>query len=221
MIHAERKPVAIVGYSGHSFVVIDILISAGYSVTSYCDLEEKKINPYGLTYLGKEGNVISKLKEFDFFVAIGENAIREKIHMQLGDHLGNPINAIHPGIIHISWSNEPEYYMHLSSLLIHPSYREGFPNVLLQAGALNCPIVCSSIEGNIDIVDHRHTGLLFEVKNKKDLKEKLTFALNNPELMKQYATALRQKVELCFDQQIVHRAILDKYQELLSEIQSQ
>ena len=45
MIHAERKPVAIVGYSGHSFVVIDILISAGYSVTSYCDLEEKKINP--------------------------------------------------------------------------------------------------------------------------------------------------------------------------------
>jgi glycosyltransferase involved in cell wall biosynthesis len=124
----------------------------------------------------------------------------------------------HPGIIHINWSNEVEYYMHLSALLVHPSYREGFPNVLLQAGAMSCPVVCSIIEGNIDIVDHEKTGLLFKVKNEEDLKEKLTFAINNPELMKQYATALRQKVETCFDQQIVHQAIRDKYQELLSDI---
>jgi glycosyltransferase involved in cell wall biosynthesis len=124
----------------------------------------------------------------------------------------------HPGIIHINWSNEVEYYMDLSALLVHPSYREGFPNVLLQAGAMNCPVVCSIIEGNIDIVDHEKTGLLFKVKNEEDLKEKLTFAINNPELMKQYDTALRQKVETCFDQQIVHQAIRNKYQELLSEI---
>jgi glycosyltransferase involved in cell wall biosynthesis len=124
----------------------------------------------------------------------------------------------HPGVIHINWSNEVEYYMHLSALLVHPSYREGFPNVLLQAGAMNRPVVCSIIEGNIDIVEHDKTGLLFKVKNEEDLKEKLTFAINNPELMKQYATALRQKVETCFDQQIVHRAIRDKYHELLSEI---
>ena len=122
----------------------------------------------------------------------------------------------HPGIIHINWSNEVEYYMYLSNLLVHASYREGFPNVLLQAGAMNCPIVCSIIEGNVDIIDHQQTGLLFKVKNEVDLKEKLKFAITNPELMKQYAAELQQKIETNFDQHIVHQAIRNKYLELLN-----
>jgi hypothetical protein len=36
-----KKPVAVVGYSGHSYVIIDILLSAGRIVTAYCDAEEK------------------------------------------------------------------------------------------------------------------------------------------------------------------------------------
>ncbi len=125
----------------------------------------------------------------------------------------------HPGIIHINWSNEVEYYMQFASLLIHPSHREGFPNVILQAGAMNCPVVCSIIEGNIDIVEHEKTGLLFKVKNEADLKEKLKFAISHPEQIKQYAVELRNKIENHFDQQIVHQAIRDKYFELINEIQ--
>jgi glycosyltransferase involved in cell wall biosynthesis len=125
----------------------------------------------------------------------------------------------HPGIIHVNWSNEVEYYMRLSYLLVHPSYREGFPNVLLQAGAMNCPVVCSIIEGNVDIVEDKKTGKLYKVKDEAELKEKLKFAITNPELVKQYATELRKKIEENFDQPVVHRAIREKYLELLSEIQ--
>jgi glycosyltransferase involved in cell wall biosynthesis len=125
----------------------------------------------------------------------------------------------HPGIIHVNWSNEVEYYMQVSYLLVHPSYREGFPNVLLQAGAMGCPVVCSAIEGNVDIVEDQRTGLLFMVKNEADLKEKLKFAITHPELMKQYAAELRKEIEQNFDQRIVHQAIREKYIELLSEIQ--
>ena len=49
-----KKPVAVVGYSGHSYVIIDILLNAGRIVTAYCDAEQKEKNPYHLTYLGKE-----------------------------------------------------------------------------------------------------------------------------------------------------------------------
>lgn len=125
----------------------------------------------------------------------------------------------HPGIFHNNWSNDVEYYMKIASLLIHASHREGFPNVLLQAGAMSCPIVCSIIEGNIDIVEHEKTGLLFKVKNEADLKEKLKFAINNLELMKQYSVEIRNKIENQFDQQIVHQSIRDKYFELINEIQ--
>jgi len=94
-----KKPVAIVGYSGHAYVIIDIFLNAGRLVTAYCDQEEKKANPYHLNYLGKESEVISKLKKYDYFACVGHNGIREKIHMQLSQFLGDPINAIHPSAV--------------------------------------------------------------------------------------------------------------------------
>src|SRR5690348_8410234 len=94
-----KKPVAIVGYSGHAYVIIDILLNAGRLVTAYCDQDEKANNPYHLQYLGKESEVINKLKKFDFFACVGHNGIREKIHMNLSQLLGNPINAIHPSAV--------------------------------------------------------------------------------------------------------------------------
>lgn len=94
-----KKPVAIVGYSGHAYVIIDIFLNAGRLVTAYCDQEEKSTNPYHLNYLGKESEVLSKLKKYDYFACVGHNGIREKIHTQLSQVLGRPINAIHPSAV--------------------------------------------------------------------------------------------------------------------------
>ena len=100
----------------------------------------------------------------------------------------------HPGIILAGWCDEVEYFMHLSFALLHPSHREGFPNVLLQAGAMLCPVICSRIEGNVDIVEHKKTGVLFDVKNKESLLYQLENALANPDDLKQDARALRLKI---------------------------
>ncbi len=107
--------------------------------------------------------------------------------------------------------------MHVCHLMVHASYREGFPNTLLQAGAMNCPIVCSAIEGNIDIVTHEETGLLFQAGNANDLQEKMNFAISHLPEMKQYADSLRKIVEDRFSQQYVHKCLSEKYYELLSE----
>lgn len=123
----------------------------------------------------------------------------------------------HPYVIHINWTNNVEYFMHLASILVHPSYREGFPNVLLQAGAMNCPILCSRIEGNIDIVEDGQTGLLFEAGDAASLENKLRWALEHPNHLKEYAAGLRQKIVQRFDQRFVHESLKNKYLELLSE----
>lgn len=136
------------------------------------------------------------------------------------DPIANEASSIlnnHPGIIHISWNDAVEYFMHLADILVHPSYREGFPNVLLQAGAMNCPVACSRIEGNVDIVTHDNTGLIFEVKNEKDLEDKLRYGLNHEVKMKQYAVALRQKIETYYDRRFVQETLKNKYLELLNE----
>lgn len=122
----------------------------------------------------------------------------------------------HPAIIQAGWSDAVEYFMYLSFALVHPSHREGFPNVLLQAGAMGCPVICSEIEGNVDIVEKEKTGLLFEVRNEKQLQEKLEWSLGHPSVMKQYAYNLRKKIEAHFDQPLVHKQLRQRYLQLLA-----
>jgi glycosyltransferase involved in cell wall biosynthesis len=123
----------------------------------------------------------------------------------------------HPGIIMPGWSDEVEYYMPFAYALLHPSHREGFPNVVLQAGAMLCPVICSRIEGNIDIVDHGETGLLFTAKDPDDLYDQLRFALAGPAVIREQALRLRKKIELYFDQRVVQEMIYIRYMELVGQ----
>jgi len=120
-----------------------------------------------------------------------------------------------PKIQHINWSDDVEYYMHLSYLLIHPSYREGFPNVLLQAGAMKCPVLCSEIPGNVDVANNRSEATWFKVKNKVDLYEKLKWALENENELKNRAENLYQKITKSFSRLEMHQAILEEYKRKL------
>jgi len=123
----------------------------------------------------------------------------------------------HPGVIMPGWSEDVAYFMPLAFALLHPSHREGFPNVVLQAGAMGCPVICSAIEGNVDMVDHGQTGLLFEVRNEEALFQQVQFALAHPQEMKECARRLREKIEQYFDQQVVHHNIYTRYRQLLPE----
>ncbi len=134
------------------------------------------------------------------------------------DPVSDEIKAIihnHPGVIMAGWSEEVEYFMAFANMLVHPSHREGFPNVLLQAGAMQCPVICSKIPGNTDVIEHQNTGLVFMAKNKDSLLCTIKEAIENPAGMEQYAKALRNKVEKFYDQPVVHRMIYERYKELL------
>jgi glycosyltransferase involved in cell wall biosynthesis len=121
----------------------------------------------------------------------------------------------HPAVFSISWTNNVAQYLSICNLLVHASHREGFPNVLLQAGAMKLPIVCSNIDGNNDVVQHLETGLLFQVSDTNDLLSKLEFALNNPNKMKEMAAVLQSIVKENFDQKIIHETIYQNYLRLL------
>lgn len=93
--------IALVGYSGHAFVAFEIFFSQGQIVSSYTDVEEKKQNPYALKWLGNERDalVLEKLKEYGYFVSIGDNKLRSKISNELIPFLGSPENALHKSAI--------------------------------------------------------------------------------------------------------------------------
>jgi glycosyltransferase involved in cell wall biosynthesis len=181
----------------------------------------------GKTYLLSAGRIV-KDKGIEELLPVFEELYSENNSLRLIlagafedelDPISDEAKSIlkkHTAILHVPWSNVVEYFMYLSDILVHPSHREGFPNVLLQAGAMGCTIVCSSIEGNIDIVKEGETGYLFQVKNKQELLFQLKKALINKDLTAQFAKNLRIVIEKNYNQSIVHEKIKAEYEQILS-----
>jgi glycosyltransferase involved in cell wall biosynthesis len=122
-----------------------------------------------------------------------------------------------PAITHITWSDSIEYYMSIADIFVHPSHREGFPNVILQAGAMHLPVICSNIPGNADIIQNNKTGLMFEVKNEAALYNRLKFAIENKETTEKIAQALFDEVTQLYSRKRIHEVILDTYNRLLTK----
>jgi glycosyltransferase involved in cell wall biosynthesis len=121
-----------------------------------------------------------------------------------------------PSIIHIKWSNRVEYFMHLAHFFVFPSHREGFPNVLLQAGAMGLPVICSHIAGNIDIITNNETGLIFESANEQQMLKLLQYALLHPQHMQAMAKKLQQQVRENYRQENIWQNMLEAYKTLVN-----
>ncbi len=122
----------------------------------------------------------------------------------------------HPRIVQIDWSDHVAHYMALADILVHPSHREGFPNVLLEAGAMELPVICSDIIGNTDIVTQQKTGLVFPVKDTGVLKEALEFAFVKRDKMAELAANLHLEVVENYYRPSLHFEIFNNYQRLLN-----
>lgn len=92
-----NKDIIIIGYSGHSYEIIESLIANNYHIKGYCEPKEKKTNPFSIEYLGDESN--KNPEEFiigkSFFIAIGNNKKRYEIGKYILKNNGELVNAIH------------------------------------------------------------------------------------------------------------------------------
>jgi glycosyltransferase involved in cell wall biosynthesis len=127
----------------------------------------------------------------------------------------------HPRIVQIDWTDHVSHYLALADVLVHPSHREGFPNVLLEAGAMQVPVICSNIIGNKDLITQQKTGLIFPVKDANVLKEALEFAFVKREKMAQLAENLYQEVVENYSREFIHNQIYSNYQRLLKASESE
>ncbi|MBK8611231.1 MAG: glycosyltransferase family 4 protein [Chitinophagaceae bacterium] len=121
----------------------------------------------------------------------------------------------HPGIIPVGWTGSVEYYLQLCHIFVFPSHREGFPNVLLQAGAMGLPVICSRIAGNIDIVTDNETGLIFEAGNQQQVIQCIEKALAAPGNLQLMAEKLQLEIRSHYRQENIWENMLEAYKTLL------
>ncbi len=93
-----KEEIIIIGYSGHAYVVCDILEQAGAVVYGYGDSTEKALNPFNLVYIGneREDAVLAAHFNYAYFVSIGENKIRRRVFENLQAKGLHFCNAFHP-----------------------------------------------------------------------------------------------------------------------------
>ena len=87
-----RKKLAIIGYSGHSYVCINAALLCGIEIIGYFDFK-KKLNPYDLKFLGSENNTdyIGQM-----FICVGDNKVRKSIYTKLNNTKLLSTSIIHP-----------------------------------------------------------------------------------------------------------------------------
>ena len=109
-------------------------------------------------------------------------------------------------------------YFAISNALVFPSYREGFPNVVLQAGAMGLPSIVSDINGCNEIIINEENGLIIPSKNTELLAAAMRNIVHNPSLHKKLRHSARARITENYEQKFVWEAILAEYKRLTKDL---
>lgn len=101
-----------------------------------------------------------------------------------------------------------------SDIFILPSYREGFPNVVLEASAMGLPCVVTEVNGATDAIHDGINGLIIPKRNKEALYKAMKRLYADNDLRKQMASSARPLVAARFNRPDVWRATLEMYKSL-------
>lgn len=99
--------------------------------------------------------------------------------------------------VDISPEEMPAYYER-ASMFAFPSRQEGFPLVLLEAGAAGLPVVATRVGGIPELIDGETTGMLIEPNDPVGLADALCKFLSEPSFAQRLGTGLRQRVRASF-----------------------
>jgi glycosyltransferase involved in cell wall biosynthesis len=122
----------------------------------------------------------------------------------------------HPQIIRTGAIKDVSLYYGLFDVFVFPSYREGFPNVPLEAAAAGVPVVGYAATGTLDAVADGVTGTLVPLHDSATLAATACY-LRNPLLRRRHGEAGRQRALTDFRREDLWQSLADLYRNWLSK----
>jgi glycosyltransferase involved in cell wall biosynthesis len=217
----SSKKISVVGYGSINGVDIE------YFKDNFSSLEKLKFRDslnigdkdFVLTYIGRVVKDKGVNELIEVFIELSQKYSYLKL-LIVGDIEQN-LNPIklknlqllkeHPSIIFKEFSDDIRSYFGVSDTLILPSYREGLPNILLEAGCFGLPIIATNINGCNEIVIQNKNGLLFENKNKVALKNKVELLISNPDFLYNLKSNARECIVDRFSQKVFQSSLLEVF----------
>ncbi|WP_244314651.1 glycosyltransferase family 4 protein [Riemerella anatipestifer] len=121
-------------------------------------------------------------------------------------------------IIAVGYQTDVRPYFAIADALVFPSYREGFPNVVMQAGAMGLPSIVSDINGCNEIIIEGKNGWIIPPKNVEELYLAMRRMMEDKKAYLDLKTQSRQMIVDRYQQQVVWEALLQEYKQLLNGI---
>lgn len=109
-------------------------------------------------------------------------------------------------------------YYAASDCFVFPSYREGFPNTVLEAGAMDLPCIVTDINGSREIIVEGENGTIVPPRNEEDLFKAMEKMMTDDDWRGKMKHNARQMIIDRFEQGFVQKCLLDYYNELLKGV---
>ena len=120
----------------------------------------------------------------------------------------------HPTIRFMGFQSDVRPFLVASDTLVLPSYREGFPNVVLQAGAMGLSSIVTDINGSNEIILPNENGVIIPSKDEEALYRAMENFLLHPEEVERMAKKARPLIASRYDRKVLWEALIKTYQTL-------
>ncbi|SDR70095.1 glycosyltransferase family 4 protein [Gramella sp. MAR_2010_147] len=148
----------------------------------------------------------------------------KNISLLLVGPLEDDLDPLDPKVVHYINSNEKIFttgykvdvrpYFALSNILVFPSYREGFPNVVMQANAMSIPAIVSDINGCNEIVEDGKNGIIIPVKNHEALEVSMRKVFEDDVFLSRLSQNARGLIQKKYERKQFWEILLKEYKEL-------
>ena len=123
-----------------------------------------------------------------------------------------------PAIEDVGRQTDVRPWLAAADALVFPSYREGFPNVVIEAGAMGLPSIVTDINGSREIIINGENGTIIPARDAEALHSAMHgFATDNA-LTRRLASKARALIASRYEQSYVRRCLKEYYRQILDNV---
>lgn len=234
--HITHKPMKVLGYGNVRGVDMDYWRKANASSNKLREI--KRDDVFTFIFVGRivrDKGINELIAAYDKLSQ--EHTVRLLLVGTFEDAL-DPVSESTKKIIEVNTSIEylgPQYGTDLlacyaaSDCFVFPSYREGFPNTVLEAGAMELPSIVTDINGSREIIVCKNeensspvkdmklcdNGIIIPSRNEDLLYKAMEEVFKNDNVRAAMASQAREMVASRFEQSFVQKCLLDFYEEII------
>ena len=214
--HITRKPLKVLGYGNVKGIDMSIFDPAAIEVPAH--------EGFTFVFVGR----IVRDKGINELVAAFDRLHREHADCRLvlvGPSEDN-LDPVSPatrsrieqgdGIEAVGGQHEVRPFYAAADALVFPSYREGFPNVVIEAGAMGLPSIVTDINGSREIIIEGENGVIIPSKDEEALYLAMKRFVEHPDDVAAMAANARPLIASRFEQGYVRQCLYDFYHEILN-----